>query len=79
MDEPMKPEKVYEEIVDFIAAGPTPAQIAAFHPSDAAKARVLELIRREKRNELNAEERSELDRFMQLEHLMRLVKAKVRT
>ncbi len=79
MDEPMKPEKVYEEIVDFIAAGPTPAEIAAFHPSEAAKARVWELIQREKEDQLNAEERDELNRFMQLEHLMRLVRAKVRT
>lgn len=75
----MKPEKVYEEIVNFLAAGPTPAEIAAFHPSEAAKGRVFELIQREKNNELSAEERSELDHFMQLEHLMRLVKAKIRT
>ena len=72
----MNPEKVYEEIVDFIAAGPTLAEIVAFHPSEAAKARVLELIHREKNNELNAEEHSELDYFMQLEHLVRLVKAR---
>ncbi len=72
----MKSAKAYEEIVDFIASGATPDNIVAFRPSKAAKARVAELIRREKNEGLNAEERSELDHFMQLEHLMRLVKAR---
>ncbi|MDQ4076339.1 MAG: hypothetical protein M3220_08835 [Chloroflexota bacterium] len=68
----------YEEIIDFIAAGTTPSSVVAFRPSDATKARVAELIQREKTVGLSAEETVELNHYMQLEHLMRLAKARAR-
>jgi len=40
--------KAYDEIVDFIAAGSSPQSVSEFHPSDEAKARVLELMARAK-------------------------------
>ena len=70
--------RVYEEIVDFIAAGATSEAVAAFRPSDEVRARVADLIEREKVGTLSAEEGSELDHFMQLEHVMRLAKARAR-
>ena len=69
-------QKAYEEIIEFIARGTTPDNVAAFQPSDAAKARVGDLIRRHKNGELSEDERQELEHFLQLEHLMRLVKAR---
>jgi hypothetical protein len=39
---------------------------------------VADLIAREKASELTAEERSELDLYLQIEHIMRLAKAKAR-
>jgi len=69
---------VYQEIVEFIAGGTTPSSVAAYRPSKAAKARVEELIRREKSDGLGAEETAELEHSMQLEHLMRLAKARAR-
>jgi len=68
----------YEEVVDFIAAGPRPSKIIAFKPSLATKERVADLIHREKTVSLTADERSELDHYLQLEHLMRLAKARAR-
>ncbi len=70
--------RAYEEIVAFIAAGTRPETVAAFRPSDAAKARVDELIVKEKQASLMPEEVSELDHYLQLEHLMRLAKARAR-
>ncbi len=70
--------KAYEEVIDFIAGGNTPEAVAAFKPSEAARVRVTELLAREKAEGLNAEEKSELDRYAQLEHLMRLAKARAR-
>lgn len=70
--------KAYEELIDFIAAGTTPDNIVAFRPSDETKQRVADLLRREKTTELTPDELSELDRYMQLEHLMRLAKARAR-
>jgi hypothetical protein len=42
------------------------------------KARVESLIEKEKNERLSANEKAELDDFLQLEHLMRLVKARAR-
>jgi hypothetical protein len=70
--------QVYEEVIDFIAAGASSDAVAAFRPSDAAKTRVADLIAREKTIGLNQTETRELEHFLQLEHLMRLAKAKAR-
>jgi hypothetical protein len=70
--------KAYEEVVDFIAAGTTPQNVIAFRPSEAAQARVEDLLSREKEGELSPAEKSELDHYLQLEHLMRLAKARAR-
>jgi hypothetical protein len=71
--------RAYEEIVDFIAAGTTPVRVAHFEASPEAKARVADLIEREKTTGLRAEETSEFDSFLKMEHLMRLAKARART
>jgi len=68
--------RAYEEVVEFIATGPKPSKIIAFKPSVATKERVADLIYREKTIGLTLDERSELDHYLQLEHLMRLAKAR---
>jgi O-succinylbenzoate synthase len=70
--------RAYEEVIDFIAAGTSPDRVAAFRPSEAAKQRVGELVQREKTTGLTADESSELEHYLQLEHLMRLAKARAR-
>ena len=72
----MPPARAYEEVVDFIAAGPSSGKIVAFRPSEESRLRVADLVRREKAGELSAAEVSELDHYLQLEHLMRLAKAR---
>lgn len=72
----MSTVKAYEEIIEFIAAGTTPDTVVASRPSTATKTRVSELIHQEKTTGLTSEEKSELDNYMQLEHLMRLAKAR---
>jgi hypothetical protein len=70
--------RAYEEVIEFIAAGSSPDRVAAFRPSEAAEQRVAELVRREKGAGLAPEEQSELDHYLQLQHLMRLAKARAR-
>ena len=65
-------------MIDFIAAGTTPEAVAHFHPSSEAQERVAELISREKEQGLSPEEKAELDHFMELEHILRMAKAKAR-
>ena len=70
--------KAYEEVIDFIAAGVSPQDVIAFRPSEAANARVTDLVAREKTGELSPQETSELNHYIQIEHLMRLAKAHAR-
>jgi hypothetical protein len=68
----------YQEVIDFIAAGQPSVAVAHFVPSEASKERVAYLIALEKNDSLTPEETSELEHYLQLEHLMRLAKAKAR-
>ena len=75
----MTTAKVYEEVIDFIAAGTTPQNVIAFRPSDNSQKRITELLERKKNDELTSAESSELEHYLQLEHLMRLAKARAHT
>lgn len=72
----METQKAYEEIINFIAAGPTTDSVAAFKASPEAKARVAMLLDREKTAGLTPQEQAELDSYEELEHLMILAKAR---
>jgi hypothetical protein len=71
----MNSSRAYDEIADFIAAI-NPRGVIVFHPSAEAKARVADLILREKTGGLSVDEKSELDHCMVIEKLMRLAKAR---
>lgn len=66
---------VTDEIVDFIA-NENPTKLLAFKVSDAAHKRVFSLIEKSKTEQLSETEQAELDRYLLLEHLMRLAKIK---
>ena len=68
----------YFEIIDFIAAGTTPETVASFRPSAETQQRVAVLIERQKIAPLSPEDQAELDHFMQLEHILRVAKARAR-
>jgi hypothetical protein len=70
--------RVYEEIIDFIAGGSSPDEVAHFRPSPEARDRVTDLLLREKNSSLSTDESAELDHYLQLEHIMRLAKARAR-
>jgi hypothetical protein len=72
----MSAAKSYDEIIDFIAAGTTPEAVVAFRPSDSVRQRVAELVERSKDGSSSSEEQSELEDYLQLEHIM--IMAKVR-
>lgn len=69
----MQALKAYEEVAEFIASV-NPAKVLAFRPSEETKERVSDLIEREKNVGITVEEKSELDYYLQLEHLMRMAK-----
>lgn len=61
-------------IVETLASRPTPEEILAIQPSAALQARMSELLERNKAGALSREEEAELERYLTLEHLVRLAK-----
>ena len=68
----------YFEIIDFIAMGSTPEAVVNYRPSPEAQQGVNDLVEREKEEGLSSEEKAELDHYMELEHILRMAKAKAR-
>jgi hypothetical protein len=74
----MRPVRAYAELVEFIAANTAPAKLIGFRPSKETRSRVSDLVAREKAGGLSRDESSELDHYLEIEHLMRLAKARAR-
>jgi hypothetical protein len=74
----MASQPVYLEIVDFFAAGTTPQTIIDFQPSPEARQRALVLLELAKDDRLTPEQASELEHWTELEHILRMAKARAR-
>jgi hypothetical protein len=64
-----------QEIMVLLASQPTPEEILAIRPSHKFQSRVSDLLARNKTNTLSRQEEAELERYLTLEHLIRLAKA----
>jgi hypothetical protein len=64
------------QIVAILSSHAIPEQVLAFRPSDALQSRVSDLLARSKDESLTQAEATELDRYLYLEHLVRLAKAR---
>jgi hypothetical protein len=73
--EPALPAHVYRYVLDFLAAGPTPEQLAAFGPTPEMAGRLRALLGRESSGEITPPEKAELDEYERLEHLMVMIKS----
>jgi cytochrome P450 len=69
-------EPVYMELVDFVARGVTPEDVANFRPSVEAQMRVADLLEKQRESQLTDEETAELNGFVELENILGLAKAK---
>jgi len=74
----MSATRSYDEIIDFIGAGTTPEAVLAFRPSESVQQRVAELVERSKDGTISSEDQSELEDYLQLEHIMIMAKARAR-
>lgn len=72
------PLPAYLEIVDFIASGTTPETLIAWKPSAESDDRLAKLIQCEREGSLSPDEQSELDHYLELEHILRMAKARAR-
>ncbi|MEO8612109.1 MAG: hypothetical protein ABI690_29700 [Chloroflexota bacterium] len=73
-----QPPSLFDEITDFLASGPTAEAIIAYKPSEFLDQRLHELLHKNSNDQLTAEERVELDSFLQINHLLTVVTAKAR-
>lgn len=64
------------EILEFLAALPTPEEILALKPSDALQETIQNLIEKSKTVGLTAQEEREWQQYEYVEHLVRVAKAK---
>jgi hypothetical protein len=70
--------KVYDEIIDFLAAGTTPQTLVSFKASPETQQRVRDLLKAQKEETATQSQLEELDDYLRLEHIMRLTKARAR-
>jgi len=64
-----------QAIIVLLASQPTPEQILAVRPSPDLQARASTLLQQSKIGTLSAKDAIELERYLTLEHLVRLAKA----
>jgi len=68
----------FEEMIDFLASGPTPEQIVGFRVSPATQARLEELLDKNREDGLTDDEAAELDVYEQINFVLLLLKARAR-
>jgi hypothetical protein len=64
-----------KEIIVLLASQPTPEQILAILPSPEFQIRVSDLLARSKAGTLSTKGEAELERYLTIEHLVRMAKA----
>ncbi|MEZ4711580.1 MAG: hypothetical protein R3A44_30580 [Caldilineaceae bacterium] len=66
----------YEEILNFLSSGPTPAQIVEFRLSDTSQERARWLLAKERGQGLSDDETQELDYYVELGDFLGILRAK---
>ncbi len=66
----------YEQVLEFLAEGPSVQQIVAFRPQPEAQERFSHLLDVNRQRTLTAQEEEELDHYIRIEQMMSLLKAK---
>lgn len=73
---PLTAYPVYNELLDFLVAAPSPQDIVNFKVSAAAQSRLRQLLEKNQEAALTDAEQAELDAYEQVEHVMTLLKAR---
>lgn len=73
------PERTISDVVtDFLSSAPTLEDIATYRLPDDLQQRAHTLLDKNRAGILSNEERVEMEEFRQIDHLMTMIKAKVR-
>lgn len=68
---------IYDELAELLA-NMDPMKVIQFHASKGAQKRLEELLDKNKEGTLTEDEKNEIERFMTVEHIVRLAKARAR-
>jgi len=66
----------YEQILEFLAAGPSAQEIIAFRPQPEVQERFSQLLEANRQHDLTTQEEEELDHYIRIEQMLALLKAK---
>ncbi len=62
-------------IMELLTSRPSPEEVLSIRPSPELQSHVSKLLQRSKQGDLSRQEEAELERYLMLEHLVRLAKA----
>jgi hypothetical protein len=68
----------WEEVYQFLATSPSAEAILAFRPSEPMQVRLDELLDKGNEADLSAEEKRELDVFLEVDHFFTMLKIATR-
>jgi hypothetical protein len=69
------PNQVYRYILEFLISHPSPEALLSFGPTPDMRARVNELLERDRMGQLSPAESAELDEYVRIDHLITMLKA----
>jgi hypothetical protein len=69
---------IFDELANLMVSVPKPEQIISFQPSAELQSRLEDLLDKKREEGLTEAEHYELEQFILVEHLMRLVKFRAR-
>jgi len=79
LEQPIASESALaQEVIDFLARGPEPREIIAFHPSRDSVERASALLEKNREGTLTADERAELDEIASWNRIFGLIKIQAR-
>ena len=65
------------EVLEFLAQGPTPEEVLAYHASERAQQRLQRLLALNTAGLLGEDEQQELDELQQIEHILIMLTAQL--
>ena len=65
------------ELIAFLASNPSAREVHAYRLSDASAKRVAQLLEKNREGGLSQDEANELDEYLRLEHVVRMMKVKL--
>lgn len=66
----------YEQVLEFLASGPSSQEIVAYRPPKAAQARFSRLLADKRERQMSPLEEEELDHCVGMDRMLSLLKAK---